>query len=118
MRMPRVTPKETSRTVSYTHLAMGARPLRREMQLNIEDALSEQILFGDIKPGEKITVDAVSYTHLDVYQRQGKARPHHSVRAGLAPSAPPQRLSTTRRAAGLSTGVNHPEAPPGAGEYT
>ena len=37
--------------------AMGARPLRREMQRNIEDALSEKILFGDIKPGEKITVD-------------------------------------------------------------
>ena len=38
--------------------AMGARPLRREMQRNIEDALSEKILFGVIKPGEKITVDA------------------------------------------------------------
>lgn len=36
--------------------AMGARPLRREMQRNIEDALSEKILFGEIKPGEKITV--------------------------------------------------------------
>lgn len=38
--------------------AMGARPLRREMQRNIEDALSEKILFGEIKPGEKIAVDA------------------------------------------------------------
>ena len=38
--------------------AMGARPLRREMQRNIEDALSEKILFSEIKPGEKITVDA------------------------------------------------------------
>ena len=38
--------------------SMGARPLRREMQRNIEDALSEKILFGEIKPGEKITVDA------------------------------------------------------------
>ena len=38
--------------------AMGARPLRCEMQRNIEDALSEKILFGEIKPGEKITVDA------------------------------------------------------------
>ena len=55
--------------------------------------------------------------YVRVYEAAGKARPHHSVRAGLAPSAPPQRLST-RRAAGLSTGVNQPEAPPGAGEYT
>ncbi|GAA1755062.1 ATP-dependent Clp protease ATP-binding subunit [Rothia terrae] len=37
--------------------SMGARPLRREMQRNIEDALSEKILFGEVKPGEKITVD-------------------------------------------------------------
>ncbi|WP_237201895.1 ATP-dependent Clp protease ATP-binding subunit [Rothia nasimurium] len=38
--------------------SMGARPLRREMQRNLEDPLSEKILFGEIKPGEKITVDA------------------------------------------------------------
>ncbi|MDO5749740.1 MAG: ATP-dependent Clp protease ATP-binding subunit [Rothia sp. (in: high G+C Gram-positive bacteria)] len=38
--------------------SMGARPLRREMQRNIEDVLSEKILFGEIKPGEKIIVDA------------------------------------------------------------
>lgn len=37
--------------------SMGARPLRREMQRNLEDPLSEKILFGEIKPGEKITVD-------------------------------------------------------------
>ena len=38
--------------------SMGARPLRREMQRNIEDVLSEKILFGEIKAGDKITVDA------------------------------------------------------------
>ncbi|GAA4787947.1 ATP-dependent Clp protease ATP-binding subunit [Rothia endophytica] len=37
--------------------SMGARPLRREMQRNLEDPLSEKILFGEIKHGEKITVD-------------------------------------------------------------
>ncbi|WHS50653.1 ATP-dependent Clp protease ATP-binding subunit [Rothia sp. SD9660Na] len=37
--------------------SMGARPLRREMQRNLEDPLSEKILFGEIKSGEKITVD-------------------------------------------------------------
>ncbi|MBM7051603.1 MULTISPECIES: ATP-dependent Clp protease ATP-binding subunit [unclassified Rothia (in: high G+C Gram-positive bacteria)] len=39
--------------------SMGARPLRREMQRNIEDVLSEKILFGEVKSGEKITVDTV-----------------------------------------------------------
>ena len=32
----------------------GARPLRRAIQTNIEDALSEQILEGKIKAGEKV----------------------------------------------------------------
>ncbi|MBD8042311.1 ATP-dependent Clp protease ATP-binding subunit [Arthrobacter sp. Sa2BUA2] len=37
--------------------AMGARPLRRTMQREIEDQLSEKILFGDLKPGEMVSVD-------------------------------------------------------------
>ncbi|TDK24694.1 ATP-dependent Clp protease ATP-binding subunit [Arthrobacter crusticola] len=37
--------------------AMGARPLRRTIQREIEDQLSEKILFGDLKPGERVEVD-------------------------------------------------------------
>lgn len=37
--------------------AMGARPLRRTIQRDIEDQLSEKILFGQIVSGQKITVD-------------------------------------------------------------
>ena len=36
---------------------MGARPLRRTIQREIEDNLSEKILFGDLKDGEIIVVD-------------------------------------------------------------
>ena len=36
---------------------LGARPLRRTIQRDIEDALSEKILFGDIEPGQEILVD-------------------------------------------------------------
>ncbi|MCX6438061.1 MAG: ATP-dependent Clp protease ATP-binding subunit [Actinobacteria bacterium] len=36
---------------------MGARPLRRTIQREIEDALSERILFGELKAGEIIVVD-------------------------------------------------------------
>ena len=36
---------------------LGARPLRRTIQRDIEDALSEKILFGDIEPGHEILVD-------------------------------------------------------------
>ena len=35
----------------------GARPLRRVIQRNIEDALSEKILRGELRAGSKITVD-------------------------------------------------------------
>ncbi|WP_248759009.1 ATP-dependent Clp protease ATP-binding subunit [Pseudarthrobacter sp. SSS035] len=37
--------------------AMGARPLRRTIQREIEDQLSEKILFGELKPGDIIAVD-------------------------------------------------------------
>ena len=37
---------------------LGARPLRRVIQREIEDALSERILFGELKAGEIIVVDA------------------------------------------------------------
>ncbi|MCS4532035.1 ATP-dependent Clp protease ATP-binding subunit [Corynebacterium sp. ES2730-CONJ] len=36
---------------------LGARPLRRTIQREIEDALSEKILFGEIGAGEIVTVD-------------------------------------------------------------
>jgi ATP-dependent Clp protease ATP-binding subunit ClpC len=36
---------------------MGARPLRRTIQREIEDSLSERILFGELKAGEIIVVD-------------------------------------------------------------
>jgi ATP-dependent Clp protease ATP-binding subunit ClpC len=38
---------------------LGARPLRRTIQREIEDALSEKILFGELRPGEIVLVDAV-----------------------------------------------------------
>lgn len=36
---------------------LGARPLRRTIQREIEDQLSEKILFGDVKAGDIILVD-------------------------------------------------------------
>jgi ATP-dependent Clp protease ATP-binding subunit ClpC len=37
--------------------AMGARPLRRTIQREVEDALSEKILFGELRPGQIVVVD-------------------------------------------------------------
>ena len=36
---------------------LGARPLRRTIQREIEDQLSEKILFGEIKTGDTVVVD-------------------------------------------------------------
>src|SRR5690606_15568839 len=36
---------------------MGARPLRRTIQREIEDALSERILFNELRPGQVVLVD-------------------------------------------------------------
>ncbi len=37
---------------------LGARPLRRTIQREIEDVLSEKILYGELKAGELVLVDA------------------------------------------------------------
>jgi ATP-dependent Clp protease ATP-binding subunit ClpC len=37
--------------------AWGARPLRRTIQTSVEDALSERILFEELRPGQRVTVD-------------------------------------------------------------
>ena len=37
---------------------LGARPLRRTIQRDIEDPISERILFGELSDGEIILVDA------------------------------------------------------------
>ncbi|MDA1215990.1 MAG: hypothetical protein O2812_03865, partial [Chloroflexi bacterium] len=36
----------------------GARPLRRVIQNEIEDALSDEVLAGKLQPGDTIMVDA------------------------------------------------------------
>jgi ATP-dependent Clp protease ATP-binding subunit ClpC len=39
---------------------LGARPLRRALQRDIEDILAEKILFDEVKPGEIVVVDVAS----------------------------------------------------------
>jgi len=56
---------------------LGARPLRRTIQREIEDILSEKILFGEIGAGEIITVDVEGWDG-DVEaarKERGKAAP-------------------------------------------
>jgi ATP-dependent Clp protease ATP-binding subunit ClpC len=38
--------------------ALGARPLRRAIQRDLEDALSEQMLLNELRPGQTVVVDS------------------------------------------------------------
>jgi len=50
---------------------LGARPLRRTIQREIEDVLSEKILFGDVKPGEITLVDVTVSGDEEVFSFTG-----------------------------------------------
>jgi ATP-dependent Clp protease ATP-binding subunit ClpC len=75
---------------------MGARPLRRTIQREIEDALSEKILFNELRPGQIVVVDAngdphdIENTHL-VFS--GAENP------GTVPDAVPADLRATEAGA-------------------
>ena len=53
---------------------LGARPLRRTIQREIEDALSERILFGELKAGEIIVVDVEGEGAEAVFTFKGAAK--------------------------------------------
>jgi ATP-dependent Clp protease ATP-binding subunit ClpC len=54
---------------------LGARPLRRTIQREIEDVLSEKILFGELKSGEIVVVDATGEGKDDTFTFQGTPHP-------------------------------------------
>jgi ATP-dependent Clp protease ATP-binding subunit ClpC len=72
---------------------LGARPLRRAIQREIEDALSEKILFGELKAGELVMVDAEGEGILGEFSFRGVPKADHdrgpvSVGAAAALDAP------------------------------
>jgi len=53
---------------------LGARPLRRALQRDIEDVLAEKILFGDVKAGEIVVVDVADPGSEDAFTFTGNTR--------------------------------------------
>jgi len=53
---------------------LGARPLRRTIQREIEDMLSEKILYGELKAGEFVLVDATGEERDSTFTFQGSLR--------------------------------------------
>src|SRR6476646_10356675 len=54
---------------------LGARPLRRTIQREIEDNLSEQILFGTLKAGEIVVVDVEGEGEEQKFTFRGEPKP-------------------------------------------
>jgi ATP-dependent Clp protease ATP-binding subunit ClpC len=54
---------------------LGARPLRRTIQRDIEDQLSEKILFDDIRPGHIVLVDVAEVDGKKEFTFRGEPRP-------------------------------------------
>jgi ATP-dependent Clp protease ATP-binding subunit ClpC len=71
---------------------LGARPLRRTIQREIEDSLSEKILFGELEPGQIVVVDT---TPEDPMKKDGpeKFSFRGEPKPALVPDAPPVNLT-------------------------
>jgi len=93
---------------------LGARPLRRAIQREIEDALSEKILFGEIKPGQTVIVDAEGEGLLGEFTFRGVPKGDTAVPvAAGAPSASAAAAAAAasgRHAGGSSSGGLQAEA--------
>ena len=74
---------------------LGARPLRRTIQREIEDSLSEKILFGELKAGQIVMVDAEGAPgRRPKFTFKGVPKPE------AVPDAPPAEIETKAAATG------------------
>ena len=62
---------------------LGARPLRRAIQRDIEDMLAEKILFGELHPGEIVVVDVAAEGSVTPFEFRGQPK---TVLPDLAPA--------------------------------
>ena len=76
---------------------MGARPLRRTIQREIEDSLSERILFNELRPGQIVVVDCegdpTDVENSKLVFRAAEARPRCRTRCQPSSTAPAPRPS-------------------------
>jgi ATP-dependent Clp protease ATP-binding subunit ClpC len=73
---------------------LGARPLRRTIQRDIEDNLSEKILFGELKAGQIVMVDVVGTGQDAKLTFKGVPKPDEM------PDAPPAEIDSKAATSG------------------
>jgi ATP-dependent Clp protease ATP-binding subunit ClpC len=67
---------------------LGARPLRRTIQREIEDSLSEKILFGELRPGQIVIVDTEGSGETAKFTFTGVPKPE------VVPDAPAPEMAS------------------------
>jgi ATP-dependent Clp protease ATP-binding subunit ClpC len=67
---------------------LGARPLRRTIQREIEDSLSEKILFGELRPGQIVIVDVEGSGETAKFTFNGVPKPD------VVPDAPAPEMAS------------------------
>jgi len=78
---------------------MGARPLRRTIQREIEDSLSERILFNELRPGQIVVVDCEGDPN---NVENSKLTYHGADKPVTIPDAVPAELGGTTDTAGTT----------------
>ncbi|MGI8647220.1 MAG: NDP-hexose 4-ketoreductase [Acidimicrobiales bacterium] len=76
---------------------LGARPLRRTIQREIEDALSEKILFNELQPGQIVVVDVAEVDSAD--ESKGKFTFRGEPKPSEVPDTPPVDVADPAAAA-------------------
>jgi ATP-dependent Clp protease ATP-binding subunit ClpC len=81
---------------------LGARPLRRTIQREIEDSLSEKILFGELRPGQIVVVDVEGSGETAKFTFKGEPKP--DVVPDVPAELTSEAVTTKSGAVGSSTG--------------
>ncbi|HEY2286043.1 MAG TPA: AAA family ATPase, partial [Streptosporangiaceae bacterium] len=90
---------------------LGARPLRRTIQREIEDHLSEKILFSELKAGQIVIVDTDGVTGPEgKFTFKGVAKPD------AVPDAPPEEITAKAATAAPISGPASGPAATGSSE--
>jgi ATP-dependent Clp protease ATP-binding subunit ClpC len=79
---------------------LGARPLRRTIQREIEDSLSEKILFGELRPGQIVIVDTEGSGETAKFTFTGVQKPE------VVPDAPEAEIAGEPAVAAPSSSVS------------
>ena len=74
----------------YTKLSLPVLvDLACALGVRTDDLIFDKDTLGKDELLEEITLEPVSYTHLDVYKRQGKSRPQGAIAFPTSPPQPP-----------------------------